>query len=395
MNIITNISPLIWNYGPEFFKIGSFSVKWYSLLFALSFVIGRQIGIYIFTREGKNIANVDTILTYMMLGTTLGARLGHVIFYQWDYFSKHPLEILLPFKFEPTFKFTGYSGLASHGAFVGLLLASFLYCFAQLDIKLSPFRFKFTIKKKQSLDHNFLWLADRIVIIVALAGCLIRIGNFMNSEIYGKPTDSNFSVIFVRDTVNRIMSNGNFIEKISVIPNDVDVQHSGIYRPITLQIKFKRGATEEDYLKYFLERKVKSILSRGPYTTKENIHELEHTPLEYTLTKANGTFVANVHTLGVARHPSQLYESFTCILVLLILLGIWGRKKEKTRHGSLIGLFLILVFTMRIFHEMLKEGEIVCSTKWGVITDGQALSIPVVIIGLIFYFWTFKEKRKT
>lgn len=397
MNISTSTLPLVWNYGPEFFRIGAFSVKWYSLLFALSFVIGRQIGIYIFKKEGKSIEKVDTILVYMMLGTTLGARLGHVFFYQWDYFSHHLLEILLPFRFEPTFKFTGYSGLASHGAFCGLLLAGFLYCFVQLNIRLNPFQFKISIKKKQSHDHNFLWLADRIVIIVALAGCLIRIGNFMNSEIYGKPTGNKLSVIFVRDTVNNIMNSGSkIIEKISVTSNanDTSTAEDNIYKPITIHIKFKKGTVEEDYVKYFLEKKVKSILSSDLYLISDNIQESKNTTLEYTLENRNGTFMANVHTLGITRHPAQLYEAFTCIVVLLILLSIWNRKKGKIRPGSLLGLFLILVFTMRIFHEMLKEGEVVFSTQSGAITDGQALSIPVVIIGFIFYFWTFKEKKK-
>src|SRR5699024_3661265 len=107
----------------------------------------------------------------------LGSRLGLVIFYQSELFAEDPLSVFLPFQFVPEIQFTGFQGLASHGAAIGIMVAMYLY-------------------SKKVLKKPILWILDRIVIPVALGGMFVRIGNFMNSEIVGKPTGSDFGVIF-------------------------------------------------------------------------------------------------------------------------------------------------------------------------------------------------------
>ncbi len=388
-----NCFPLIWNYGPELFGIGSYTVKAYPMLFALCFIIGRQMAIYMFQREGKDLKYVDTIITYIMVGTTLGARLGHVVFYDWHYYSQHLLEILLPFKFEPTIKFQGFAGLASHGAAIGIILVLFLYTKCSFNFSLKPFHFSAKLQNRPG--QSFLWLIDRTVLVVALAGTLIRIGNFMNSEIYGEPTNARYGVIFVRNTVTKIKSSSNHaIDKISVThnPSHTALNKDG-FSPITLQIRFKQGITDEEVLRCFIENKVKKLLSTGN-NTLENIAEPKASPLSYAIQKQNNAYVANINTIGIVRHPSQLYESITCIFVFILLMGIWKYRKYNPREGSLAGLFMTIVFTLRIIHEMLKEGEVVFSNSWLSITNAQMLSIPAILLGIIFYFWNFKEKPK-
>ncbi|MBD0257734.1 MAG: prolipoprotein diacylglyceryl transferase, partial [Cytophagales bacterium] len=151
---------ITWDVSPEILDTEYFSIRWYGLLFALGFLLGQQILIYIFKKEGKPASDVEVLTVYMVLSTIIGARLGHCLFYEPEYYLSNPLKILKIWE----------GGLASHGATIGILFALWLYA-----------------RKKK--DQSYLWVVDRIVITVALAGGLIRLGNLMNSEIIGKPTD--------------------------------------------------------------------------------------------------------------------------------------------------------------------------------------------------------------
>lgn len=375
---ISSIFPVIWNYGPDIFTIGGFHVRWYNCIFALIFIIARSLGIMFFQKANKEVEKVDTIIVYCMLGAVLGSRLAHVIFYDWAYFSHHLLEIFLPFKFSPSFEFVGYKGLASHGIIPGLVIAMY-FCLKKIN----------SYGKKTTL----LWLFDKIAIGGAVAGCILRIGNFMNSEIYGEPTaNALVSVVFVRETVDLIKNSAPFVEKISV-GRVVDERNAGeeFLQPIVLRIIFKKQINDEGYVRSFLENNVKAILANS-YVARQNIFERKDLPLRYSLTNDKGTYSALVVTDGVKRHPSQLYESFTYAIILALLFFVWYRKHNRLRDGVLIGLFLIIVFSLRLIHETLKDrGDVVFSTSWGNVNTAQALSIPIIILGLVFYFWNYKK----
>jgi prolipoprotein diacylglyceryl transferase len=156
-----------WTVDREIFSIGFITIRYYSLFFLISFVLGIVIMKRIFRIENKPEIDVDDLLVYMMIGTVVGARLGHVLFYGSDYYFNNPIEILKVWN----------GGLASHGAAVGILTALYLF-----------------IKNKKI--YNYLWLIDRVAITVALAGFFIRSGNLFNSEIIGKPTDVPWAFIF-------------------------------------------------------------------------------------------------------------------------------------------------------------------------------------------------------
>lgn len=167
-----------WNPS-EGLDLGFFTLHYYSLMFLIAFGLGWYIMKSIYVREKIDIEKLDSLFIYTVLATLIGARLGHVIFYDWDYFSHHLLEIFLPVRFEPKFEFTGFRGLASHGAAIGIIIAMYLY-------------------SKRVLQKPVLWILDRIVIPVACGAIFVRIGNFINSEIIGKPTHSDYGVIFVQ-----------------------------------------------------------------------------------------------------------------------------------------------------------------------------------------------------
>lgn len=158
-----------WNVDPEIFRIGNFAVRWYGLLFASGFVIGYYIMKNIFRNEGLDESTLDRLTVYVAIGTIVGARLGHCFFYEPAYYLANPLEILKVW----------HGGLASHGAAIGIPLALWLF-----------------VRKEKK---PFIWAIDRVVIVVALAGVLIRLGNLMNSEIYGVETTLPWGFVFLRN----------------------------------------------------------------------------------------------------------------------------------------------------------------------------------------------------
>jgi len=180
---------LKFNWAPDevFIKIGSLGIHYYSLMFIIAFAAGYYILKRMYKNEGVSDHFLEPLFVYTVLGTLIGARLGEVFFYNWEYFQDHLVEILLPVK-EVTdgsmffgliqgWEFTGYRGLASHGAAIGIITAMILY-------------------RKKYPYKTVIWILDRIVIPVSFGAIFIRIGNFFNSEIVGKYTGSNFGVVF-------------------------------------------------------------------------------------------------------------------------------------------------------------------------------------------------------
>ena len=157
-----------WTANPVFFHLGPLTIRWYGMMFVIGFYLGYQIVARMYRREGAPEAWMGTLLIYVVIATIVGARLGHVLFYEWDYYSQHPLKILA----------TWEGGLASHGGTIGLIIAVILYSI-------------FTTKRSP------LWTFDRLVIAIALVGAMIRFGNLMNHEIYGHVTDLPWGFRFV------------------------------------------------------------------------------------------------------------------------------------------------------------------------------------------------------
>ena len=164
------LSYVTWDVSPEIFSIGPFSLRWYGLFFAIGFLIGYYIVRQMFRAENEPEEWLEKIFMYMVLGTIVGARLGHVFFYDWGYYSQNLHEIPMVWK----------GGLASHGGALGVMLGLWIFS---------------TRVSKRSI----LWILDRVVVPTAMVGCFIRLGNLMNSEIYGTPTDVSWAFLFVRN----------------------------------------------------------------------------------------------------------------------------------------------------------------------------------------------------
>lgn len=159
--------------------LGFFVIRYYSLMFLIAFSLGYFIMKKIYKKDGISEEKLDPLFMYTVIATLVGARLGHVIFYQPELFMQDPLSVFLPAQFVPEFKFTGFRGLASHGAAIGVIGAMYLY-------------------SRRVLKKNILWILDRVALPVAIGGVFVRFGNFMNSEIVGEPTHSNYGVVFAQ-----------------------------------------------------------------------------------------------------------------------------------------------------------------------------------------------------
>jgi len=259
-----------WNVDPEIFRIADvFPLKYYGLLFLFGVLSAHYVLKRIYVKENIPIENLEKLSIYVIIGIVLGARLGHCFFYEPAYYFQNPIEILLPIKkMGDSYKFIGFQGLASHGGTIGVIIAIGIYC----------------IKYKT----KFLWILDKIALVGPITGAFIRFGNFMNSEIYGKPTNGNWGVVFQRDDL-------------------------------------------------------------------------------------------------IPRHPTQLYEGFSYLLVFGILMYIYKNKPKEIPNGLILGVCLVLVFLARFIIEFFKENQVGFENGM-TINMGQILSIPLMVIGLILIF---------
>jgi phosphatidylglycerol:prolipoprotein diacylglycerol transferase len=307
---MTHALNIVWNPS-EGIDLGFFTIRFYSLMFVIAFGLGWYIMKNIYDRENESIEKLDSLFIWTVLATLIGARLGHVLFYDWDYYRNNLLEIFLPFRFSPQFEFTGFQGLASHGAAISIIIAMYYY-------------------SKTILQRPLLWILDRIVIPVACGAIFVRLGNFFNSEIIGEKTTSMFGIRFIRDQFSpRDAVNATQIQN----PNDA-------YNAI---------ATNPDFA---------NLLQQVP-----------------------------------AKHPAQLYEAFCYIFVFAILFFLYWKTETKEKSGFLFGLFLVLLFSVRMVVESVKESQGGFESALGLLSTGQWLSIPFILIGAYFIFTAEKPVK--
>jgi len=306
---MTHALNIVWDPA-EGIDLGFFIIRFYSLMFVIAFGLGWYIMKHIFDRENVSIDKLDSLFVWTVLATLIGARLGHVFFYDWEYYRNNLAEIVLPFRFNPKFEFTGYQGLASHGAAISIIVAMYFF-------------------SKKVLQKPLLWILDRVVIPVASGAIFVRFGNFFNSEIVGKETTSAFGIRFVRDQ----------------------------------------------------------------FTPREAVNATQlPTPKEAYNAIATNPQYANLLDQVPAKHPAQLYEAFCYIFVFAILFFLYWKTDARKKSGYLFGLFLVLLFTVRIIVESVKESQGGFESDLGnILSTGQWLSIPFIIVGLYFTFTAKKE----
>lgn len=266
----------VWNPSPGI-DLGFFLIRYYSLMFVIAFSFGWYFTKKIYQKETIPLEKLDKLFLITVLATLLGARLGHVIFYQTELFTEDPLSILLPIRTVPEFEFTGFAGLASHGAAIAILIAMYYY-------------------SKKVLQKPILWILDRIVLAVSFGAIFVRIGNFFNSEIIGKPTGSDFGVVFVQ--------------------------------------------------------------------------------------------------LGesFARYPTQLFEAAGYLITAIVIYYLYWKTDKSKYLGYIFGVFLILLWSVRLIVEFWKEPQEGERINY-ILNTGQWLSVPFIILG-VYLIYNARRKYK-
>ena len=270
--MIMNALVVHWHVDPAILHIGNFELRWYSLLFVSGFILGWFIFKWFFQREKIDTKLLDPLLYTLLICTIVGARLGHCLFYQPDYYLgswQGFWEIFMPWK----------GGLASHGGTIALILG--MWWFAN------------HYGKKHHFD--FVWLLDHLAIAVAFAGAFIRFGNLFNSEIYGDVTSLPWGFVFEL-----------------------------------------RGETEP-------------------------------------------------------KHPTQLYEGFTYLLLGFALIALYKWRLDRMWRGQFIGIFLVVCFGSRFLIEFIKEPQVAFEESMA-LNMGQLLSIPFILLGVFFLVWAAVKK---
>lgn len=317
---MTTALSIVWNPS-EGIDLGFFVIRYYSLMFVVAFVLGWYLMKKIFERENESIEKLDTLFIYTFLATLIGARLGHVIFYQSELFREDFWAVFLPFRTKPEFEFTGFSGLASHGAAIAIIIMMYFY-------------------SKKVIHRPLLWILDRIVIPVASGAIFVRLGNFFNSEIVGHETNADhfYAVKFIKDEE---FWDGNRVTNVT-------------------------GAT---------------------------------TPNQgYDMIQNNPKFAEVLNQIPF-RHPAQLYESFGYVIVFAIVFYLYWKTEARNKSGYLLGVFLVLLWTVRFIVEFVKESqggiEKQLGDQLGIhLSTGQWLSIPFIIIG-IYLMLNAKKKANS
>lgn len=357
MEFILNF--LIWSSDPDIFVIPILDhpVRWYGLLFAGGFIVSQQIMFWLFKQEGRPEKDVEKLTVYMVVAVVVGARLGHCLFYNPGYYLSNPIEILKIWE----------GGLASHGGALGIILAIFLF-------------------SKKYPQYPMLWMLDRLVIVVAITGAMIRTGNFFNSEMEGKMTNANYGVVYARFTEDVLRYDDRKVEDVIFLKGGEKVSNTPGIHPITAKIIYQRGVELTAQDKVFFENQLRSALLRYDDVV-EHIDFGKDEPLAYKFYQEDNRSVAEIYGLGVSRHAAQLYEAGYCVLLMLLFFWLWKEKRFVLPQGFSFALFMTLLWSLRFVDEFFKLNQ-EAFEEGMTLNMGQLLSIPLVLsgIGMMIYF---------
>jgi prolipoprotein diacylglyceryltransferase len=340
---------LIWDADPVLFIAGGLQVGWYGVLFGLGFLLSQRVMYLVYRREGKVV--LDVLLLYLMAGCIIGARITHCLFYDPAYYIGHPLSILKVWE----------GGLASHGAALGMIAALYLF-------------------SRRHPDHPFLWLIDRIAIVALMTGALVRVGNFINGEIVGTPTHGRYGVVFIPQARISVMRQFPQVRALQVVRREDNRSGPREDIPVTVILDVELpGMSKEPALRQLTSGLLPALQANPMVATSlRGLADAESLPV---LTPLSGGWRVEIPAWGIPRHPVQLYEGVSALLLAAGLFIVWWGRKASTPGGSLLGWCFILLFTARFFLEFLKED--VTPVEAGLpLKVGQLLSIPFVFLGI-------------
>jgi prolipoprotein diacylglyceryltransferase len=366
----------IWNVDPKIFSSGPFQFTWLTICLVSGALVGKTFLLWLFKKEGRSRAEALTIFNLSLVGAILGGRLFYVILFETDLMVTKPIQVLFPFDFGHGFTFTGISQFSMLGGLIGLIIAIVIYS-----------RLKKT-KIYNSLDMSLLWF---VVILIFL-----RIGNFFQADYYGKPTDGPYGALFVSQVdrylvklpccVMRVPDGENPLDKVEIREGKISTHQSVGYQPLLIYLFFTEGATEQ-LVNEFLIGDVKIALNE----MSDLIFEPGTEPLHYTVYEEDkGKYIARIQTIGIARHPVQLYEGLGFLILLLAVL--WYRRKYGASLPSrkISGVLVMSIGGFSFFFQFLMDLTTPI-IEYLPLTKTQYLAALVFLIGLFLMFLPFRN----
>jgi prolipoprotein diacylglyceryltransferase len=315
-----------------------------------------------FKKENINPKLMDS-LVYLMIGATIvGARLGHVFFWEWDHYRDKPWEIIKVWE----------GGLASHGAAIAIIVALIFW-------------------SRKYAKRNPLWSLDRVVIVVALAAGFIRMGNWFNSEIYGAPANSVFETVFVEDgaqSVFRGLNNkGLQVENIELLPTGNTKTIDKLEMPeLDLRLSFSPNVSKSHLVTNLSNESLNNLIE-----APKDRHLLFIEEADNEVRRSESGWETSIKAYGIPRYPTQLFEAGAYWIIFIILAFLYEKRNAGQKQGFLFGMFLVLVFGFRIFIEHYKEIQEHFEEGMS-LNLGQWLSVPLVAFGL---FLILRARRTT
>ena len=348
-----------WDVSPNLYE-GFIELRYYSLLFGVSFFLGHYLMKKMMDNENCPEKWLDKILVYTVVATIIGARLGHVFFYDWEYYSKNLIEIPMVWK----------GGLASHGAAIAIIFAIWLF-------------------SKRISKKSVLWALDKVVVTVAIAACFIRIGNLMNSEIIGHKSESENAFFFqheAKKSIARIFKVDNNSIEIEKTSDTIEID--GFTYPIA-DLKINYNISEASMLNNAYQTFI-YVNQQNHESTDKHFFAL---PVDDNYPRLIAEENAILTQIGVIpRVPTQLIEAVSYLIIFLLLFWGYWKKKWHKYQGLIFGLFLSLNFGARFIIEFYKENQTLNAEV--VFNMGQWLSIPAVFAGIVFIVLSLKNKTK-
>lgn len=371
--MIVSFFSLIWSGSPQILSTGVFQFKWYTFLLLAGFVIARWIFLRATDKLGVERSVAARWVIISVVSATLAARLVYVAAFQPFLFRLRIWQAFFPFEFQGGFRFLGTQEFSAIGAWAGVLLVVWL--------------------ASRSLRISFNKLALPAVKGLMLLMVFLRLGDFLGSERFGVATESPVGIIFTGSDMQGLMKvpccvmrtpdGENPLLKVVPATGNTLVHHQTGFRPVILYLFFKPEVGEQ-VAQEFLIGDVKGYL----FDHSDHFYEPGDEPLHYTLyQQEDGSFIGRIQTVGVSRHPAQLYE----MLAYLLLFFALYRFRGKT-IGQSAGLCLALFFTVYYLLDYLREAPVI---KGGPVHLEQVMCVPFVVLGLVLLVIGMRNSRAT
>lgn len=334
----------IWNWNPDILASGNIVFRWNTLMLIVAFLAARQLMLYLYKKDTPS-TQVANLPVYLVLAGLMGARLGHILFYEPSALLSEALTIIFPFETKPAFHVLGRSAFSIHGAILGVLAFASLY------------------HRKQLSRQPYLRLLDRVSLAACLGGFFVFLGSFLNSEIAGKPTTSPTGTVFIEPVVRGlkkvpccVMRTPDGKNPLADVAAEKDPAATGAgqsRKPVILYLFFGQGPSER-LVNEFLVGDIKKYL----YDMSAFVYEPGTQPLRYRIfLDKDQQYIARISTLGIARYPLQIFQALACAVLFIYFFRLYTDKRATIPPGRIFGWIFGAFWILEVSFWFMREEQ--------------------------------------